>query len=170
MFSKKFVEGTCFLTQCNPIGDSFPWKDYLCNVSSKNKKTLNLGRKIPYLGIFGVQFNYQIFNQYSRICKTIKFRPKKLRTKNASLRFGLECPKAIVIFVSRLSSLFNTKVLCKNLEFSNLQPKIPCLGILESNFEKLFFFSYQPHQICLIVKLGAEAKFLKFRTKNAYLK
>ena len=37
-------------------------------VPSKNKKTLSLGPKIPYLGIFGLQFNknyYQIFNQHS---------------------------------------------------------------------------------------------------------
>ena len=47
---------------------------------------------MPYLGIFWLQFNknyYQIFNQYSRICETIKFHPKqnknKLRTKNALL-------------------------------------------------------------------------------------
>ena len=63
-----------------------------CNLSAKNKKTLNLGPKIPYLGIFGLQFNknyYQIFNQYFRICETIKFHPKqtknKLTTKNALL-------------------------------------------------------------------------------------
>ena len=66
-----------------------------CNVLLKNKKTLNFAPKIPYLGIFGLQFNknyYQIFNQYSRICETIKFHPKrtkkekeKLRTKNALL-------------------------------------------------------------------------------------
>ena len=42
-----------------------------CNVSSKNKNTLNLESKVTYLGIFGLQFNKnycQIFNQYSRTC------------------------------------------------------------------------------------------------------
>ena len=51
-----------------------------CKVSSKNKKTLNLGQKIPYSGIFGLQFNknyYQIFNQYPQIFKTINFYPKQ---------------------------------------------------------------------------------------------
>ena len=65
----------------------------ICNVSSKNKKTLNLGPKIPYLGIFRLQFNKnynQIFNQCSPINETIKFQSKqkkkhKLRTKNALL-------------------------------------------------------------------------------------
>ena len=59
-----------------------------CKNSSKNKKFLNLGAKIPYLGIFGPQFNknyYQIFNQHTRICETIKFHPKRkdLGPKNA---------------------------------------------------------------------------------------
>ena len=59
-----------------------------CKNSSKNKKFLNLGPKIPYLGIFGPQFNksyYQIFNQHTRICETIKFHPKRkdLGSKNA---------------------------------------------------------------------------------------
>ena len=50
-----------------------------CKVSSKNEKTLNLGLKIPYLDIFELQFNknyYQIVNQHSQICETIKFRSK----------------------------------------------------------------------------------------------
>ena len=47
-----------------------------------------MGPKIPYLGIFGLQFNknyYQTFNQHTRICETIKFHPKqkkKFGTKN----------------------------------------------------------------------------------------
>ena len=51
-----------------------------CKVSSKNKKKINLGPKIPYLGIFGLQFNknyYQIFNQHIRMYETIKFHPKR---------------------------------------------------------------------------------------------
>ena len=51
-----------------------------CKVSSKNKKPLNLGAKIPYLGISGLQSNkkiYQIFNQHPRICETINFHPKR---------------------------------------------------------------------------------------------
>ena len=68
------------------------------NLLSKNKKTLNLGPKIPYLSNFGLQFGksyYQIFNQYSRICGSINFHPKqkKLRTKNSPMDFGLECSK-----------------------------------------------------------------------------
>ena len=50
-----------------------------CKVSSKNENNLNLGTKIPYLGIFGLQLYktyYQICNQYRRICETIKFHPK----------------------------------------------------------------------------------------------
>ena len=47
-FSIKFVGSTCFLKQGNPIGDSFPRKDYLCSVSSKNKKTLNGTKNILF--------------------------------------------------------------------------------------------------------------------------
>ena len=63
-------------------------------VSSKNRKTLNLGPKIPYLGIFGLQVdkNYsEIFNQHPRICETMKFHPKQkkifLGQKMPCLRF-----------------------------------------------------------------------------------
>ena len=59
-------------------------------VSSKTNTFLHLGPKIPYLGVFGLQFNiqfYQMFNQHTRIFETIKFHPKrkkkKFRTKNA---------------------------------------------------------------------------------------
>ena len=53
-------------------------------VSPKNKKHLNLGTQIPYLGILPLQFNknyYEIFNQHSRICETIKFYPKRKKNK-----------------------------------------------------------------------------------------
>ena len=60
---------------------------FINKISSKNKKILNLGPKIPYLGLFGLQFYYQIFNQPTRICETIevssKTKKKKLGTKNA---------------------------------------------------------------------------------------
>ena len=57
---------------------------FTCKVSSKNKKTLNLGPKIPYLGIFVLQFNksyYEIFNQNPRICEIIEFHPKQNKKK-----------------------------------------------------------------------------------------
>ena len=81
-----------------------------CKVLSKNKKTLNLGPKIPYLSIFGLQFNkiyYQIFNQYSQICN-IKFHLKQQQQQQQKYSwdqiwslwvFGMGCWKTIVIFV-----------------------------------------------------------------------
>ena len=67
----------------------------------------HLGPKIPYLGIFGLQFNknyYQIFNQYSRICETIKIHLQKRKKLNLGPKmlywfFGLKCSKTVVIFV-----------------------------------------------------------------------
>ena len=61
-----------------------------CKVSSKNKKFLNFGPKIPYLGVLGMQFNknyYQFFNQHTRICETLKVRPKRKKKK-----FGTKNP------------------------------------------------------------------------------
>ena len=76
-----------------------------CEVSSKKKKYLNLGPKIPYLGIFGLQVNkkyYQIFNQHTRICETIKVSSKtkknKFATKNASWVFGWNAEKLLSYF------------------------------------------------------------------------
>ena len=118
-----------------------------CNVSSKNKKTLNLGLKIPYLGIFGLQFNknyYQTFNQYSRICETIKFH-RKQTNKNLGPKmlywvFRLECPKIIVMLVINALQFVKLQIFVQKLEFLNLEPKIPYLSGLESNFEKLLSF------------------------------
>ena len=40
---------------------------------------LNVTPQIPYLGVFGLEFNknyYQTFNQHPVICETINFHPK----------------------------------------------------------------------------------------------
>ena len=67
-------------------------------IQKQKKKKLNLGQKIPYLGILLLQLNknyYQIFNQYPQICETMKFH-KKQETKNLGPKmlywvFGLKC-------------------------------------------------------------------------------
>ena len=47
----------------------------------QKRKIFKIGsKKLPYLGIFGLQFNknyYQTLNQHIRICETIKFHPKR---------------------------------------------------------------------------------------------
>ena len=49
-----------------------------CKVSSKNKKCLNLGPKIPYLGVFGLQFNKNKFLISTlEFVKLLKFHPKR---------------------------------------------------------------------------------------------
>ena len=45
----------------------------------QKQKKLNLRPKILHLGIFGLQFSknhYQIFNQHTLLCETIKFHAK----------------------------------------------------------------------------------------------
>ena len=55
----------------------------------RKQENFKLGPKIPYLGIFGLQFDksyYQIFNQHPGICENIKFHRKQKNihgTKNA---------------------------------------------------------------------------------------
>ena len=65
-----------------------------CKVWCKNYKSLNLGRKMPYLHIFGLEFVNIIVifnNQYPRICLVAKFGTKakilKFGTKNALFRY-----------------------------------------------------------------------------------
>ena len=58
----------------------------------KQKKKLNLGPKIPHLGIFGLQFSknhYQIFNQQTLLCETIKFHAKQNKTKKREQNYPI---------------------------------------------------------------------------------
>ena len=51
----------------------------------QKQKKLNWRPKIPYLGIFGLQVsknNYQIFNQHTLLCETIKFHAKRKKKGN----------------------------------------------------------------------------------------
>ena len=62
---------------------------YMQSFIQKQKKTSNLGPKIPYLGIFVLQFNksyYKAFNQNVRICEIIEFHPKQ---KKINLRLKI---------------------------------------------------------------------------------
>ena len=49
----------------------------------------------------------------------------------------------------------------------NLEAKMPYLGVLDSNFQKLLSYLKSALSICLIAKSGAKIKILKFGTKNA---
>ena len=147
-----------------------------CKISFKNKNIWNLGPKIPYLVIFGLQFNknyYQIFYQ-----PTHSKQKSKLGTKNALyLGLWLECWKTILSKIDKklnnchisnqchpncLITKFRVKIWILNLEL-----KIPYLGVLGSNFEKpLSYLKFAP-SILLIAKLVPKINILKFGTKNA---
>ena len=146
-----------------------------CNVSSKNKKTLNLGPKIPYLGIFGLQFNrnyYQIFNQYSRIWKTIKCHPEpkknKLRTEKALLGLWAGMFKDYCHICNQRSPI------CRIAKF---RAKIRILKFGIKNVLFGYFWAGMWKQYCHIWKqlsrISQTAKFRKkvkmprFGTKNA---
>ena len=61
-----------------------------CKVSSKNKKPLNLGAKIPYLGISARQSNKKVSNFQSAPsnCETINFHPKRKEKKKKKENLG----------------------------------------------------------------------------------
>ena len=57
----------------------------------QKQKNLNLGPKIPYLGIFWLQVsknNYQIFNQHTLPCEIIKFHAKRKKKGNKNTLLG----------------------------------------------------------------------------------
>ena len=137
-----------------------------CKVSSKNKKILNLGPKIPYLGIFGLQFNknyYQIFNQHIRICETIKFHPKwkkkKSETKNAL--FG-----SLARMLKNYCHISNKRP--PNWVIAKFRAKIRILKFGTKNCLILVFWaailkshchiSNQHPRICLVAKFRAKNK------------
>ena len=132
-FPWKVVESTCFFkNNVMPLAIhllekivSHLRKIVSQQVSSKNKKTLNLWPKVPYLGIFGLQFNkniYRIFNHHlsfkifnnhfsSKMKKKKKKKKKDCDQKCFSWVFGLECWNVIFV-INTLQFVY--KVLNKN--------------------------------------------------------
>ena len=53
---------------------------------------------------------------------------------------GLKSLKTIVMFVIKVLQFVLLQSFVQNLVFLNLEPKMPYLGVLESNFEKLLSF------------------------------
>ena len=136
----------------------------------QKQKTLNLGPKIPYLGIFGLQFNKnysQISNQYSRNCETTKFHPKKnknkLRTKNTLLSLWAGKFKNYCHICNQRPPIFLTaKFLAK-------------IRILKFGTKNVLFVEFwiricnQRPPIGLTAKFCAKIRILNFGTENALL-
>ena len=119
-------------------------------VPTKNKKTLNLGLKIPYLGILGLQFNKncsQIFNQHPRVCGTISNLPNcKISWKNKNLWHMWQMPWQMPKFVT--NALF---------------------GYFLARISKNYCHIWNQHpRICLNANFGAKIKMLKSGTKHTW--
>ena len=136
-----------------------------CKVPSKNKKTLNLGPTIPYLGIFGLRFDKKllIFNQHPRICENIKFHPKQKKyswnKQCSNWVFGLECWKTIVIFVIPpiyLMAKFRTKI--RILKFGSKNPSFGCFG--QQFWKAIVTFEISALQFTLLQSLVQKIRIL----------
>ena len=133
-----------------------------------------MGPKIPYLGIFGLQFNknyYQVFNQRTRIRKTIKFHPKRkkinLGPKMLYLGLWLECWKTIVIFLINGLQIVQLQSFVQKLEFLNLEPKNALFKCFGQRFWKIIvILEISTLDFVLLQSFVQKIKILKFETKN----
>ena len=99
-FKQNFVQKKKSLN-LGPKLDILDWNFKKCQIWNQYLRS-----RICYLGIFGLQFNkiyYQICNQHTRICETIKVSSKtrkiNLGPKILYLVLWMECWKTIVIFL-----------------------------------------------------------------------
>ena len=108
----------------------------------KKQKCLNLGPKMQFFGIFGLEFkkNYcHIWNRHPQVCLFAKFHGKtkmpKFGTKNAWFGyFGLEFENNLVIFEISTLEFVWLQNFAKKQKCLNLGPKIPCLCIFGQEF------------------------------------
>ena len=101
-----------------------------------------MGPKIPYLGILGLQFNknyYQVFNQHTRICETIKLHPTHTHTHTHTQT--------------------HTQIGNKNALFGSLA------GILKNYCH----ISYKRPPNCLIGKFRAKVRIFVFGNKRCLI-
>ena len=136
-----------------------------------------MGPKLPYLDIFGLQFNKencQIFNQHPRICETINFHPKlKKKQKNLGLKklyLGLwpgmlknyyhicnQCPPICLI-----------AKFCATIRIPELGTKNALFGCFGQQFRKtIAIFATRALEFVLLQSLVQKIKILKFGTKNS---
>ena len=177
------------------------WNQHLrISVIAKNfmqkQKCLNLGPKMPYLGIFdqkcliwvvlGKNFKKDychVWNQHLQICLFAKFHEKtkmpKSGTKNAWFRYSWagiwkqfchiwnQHPRICLIAKFRGKTKI-PKFVTKNALFGYFWPKMPYLCVFWARILKNYIHVWNQHpQICLTAKFCEKTKIPKFETKNA---
>ena len=157
---------------------------FTCKVSSKNKKTLNLGPKIPYLGIFVLQFNKSYYEVFNQNLWNYRVSSKAKRKKNLHLKIlylglwaGLlkkyvhiwnQCPPICLIsnFLVKMTML---KLGTKNALFgyfcAAFWNQYCHIWNLPKICQKNCHIWYQRTPICLAAKLAANIKSLNLRPK-----
>ena len=134
---------------------------YMQSFIQKQKKTSNLGPKIPYLGIFVLQFNksyYKAFNQNARICEIIEFHPKQ---KKINLRLKILYLGIWAGLLKKYFHIWNQRPPVCLISIFFVKMAIPLLGTKNALFGYFWAESclkychtwYQRPQICLVAKI-----------------
>ena len=144
-------------------------------VSSKNQNPLNLGPKVHYLGIFGLQFcknYYRIFNQHPRICDTIKLYPKwkKKYTLGPKILYLCLQPGMLKNYchicnqcpLICLMAKFHVKI--KILKSGTKNALFGCFG--QQFWKTIVIFGNSALEFVLLQKLVQKIRILKFGTNN----
>ena len=81
--------------------------------------------------------------------------------------FGSKYWKTIAIFLIKALQFILLQCFVQKLEFLNLEPTMPYLGVFGSNFEKtIVIFDVRAFEFALFQSLVQKIKILKFNTKN----
>ena len=141
-----------------------------CDISCK-KTFLNVGPKLSYLGIFGLELEKATVLWYFTSASS-NFSKDKLFSKNKNPDF-LKCWTKIALIGYFGLELQKTNVVFEIsiLEFVNIQSfiqKQKNLGIFGLQFDKNYYqvFNQSP-RICLIQKFQEKTKIARFGTQNA---
>ena len=139
-------------------------------VSSKNKKTLKLDPKLPYLDIY--KENCQIFNQHPRICETINFHPKwkkiNLGLKKLCLGLWPGMLKNYYHICDQRPPICLIGKFCATIRILKLGTKNALFGCFWQQFRKfIVIFATSALEFALLQSLVQKIKILKFGTKNA---
>ena len=148
-----------------------------CKVSSKNKKPLNLGAKIPYLGISALQSNKKVSNfqsapsnlwNYKLSSKTKKTKQKNLGLKKLYLGLlagMLENYCHIYNHHAPICLIAKFRATIRILKLGTKNALFGCFGQLLR--ESIVIFATSALEFVLLESLVRKIKMLKFGTKNA---
>ena len=125
----------------------------------KKQKCLNLRPKLPYLGIFGLEFenNCHIWNQHPWICLNAKFYKKmpKFGTNNVLFGyFGAGIWKQYCHIWNQLPRICLIAKFCEKIKMSKFETKNALFGYFWARILKNYCHIWNQHpRICQTLKL-----------------